>query len=137
MQRISSKDTKPELRERRLLHALGYRYRAHVKELTGKPDIAFARRRKIIFVHGCFWHSHKAEGCPDGSRRRSNTSYCRPELDRNAQRDHESTAVLKARGWQVLTVWACETLTEAPLRCRLVAFLGEPVAETAKRSQQG
>lgn len=135
MQAIRSKDTKPELRVRRLLHALGYRYRVHFKDLTGKPDIAFTRRRKVIFVHGCFWHGHQAEGCPDGSRPRSNTGYWNPKLDRNAQRDHENIAALEAAGWQVLTVWACETLNEAALRGRVVAFLGEPVAETAERNR--
>lgn len=133
MQAIRSKDTKPELRVRRLLHAMGYRFRVHLKDLAGKPDIAFTRRRKVIFVHGCFWHGHQGVGCPDGSRPRSNTGYWNPKLDRNAERDRENTAALEAAGWHVLTVWACETLDEAALRGRLVAFLGDPVAEIAER----
>ena len=137
MQAIRSKDTKPELRVRRILHAMGYRFRVHLKDLAGKPDIAFTRRRKIIFVHGCFWHGHQAEGCPDGSRPRSNTGYWNPKLDRNAQRDRENAAALEGAGWNVLTVWACETLDEAALRDRLVAFLGSPLTEIAEHSRQG
>lgn len=133
MQAIRSKDTKPELRVRRLLHAMGYRFRIHLKELAGKPDIAFTRRRKVIFVHGCFWHGHQAEGCPDGSRPRSNTGYWNPKLDRNADRDRANTAMLKAAGWGVLMVWACETLDENSLRRRLIAFLGTPLSKITER----
>lgn len=133
MQAIRSKDTKPELRVRRLLHALGYRFRVHLKDLAGEPDIAFTRRRKVIFVHGCFWHGHQAEGCPDGSRPRSNTGYWNPKLDRNAERDRAIAGTLEAVGWDVLTVWACETLDEDALGGRLAAFLGKPVADADKR----
>jgi DNA mismatch endonuclease (patch repair protein) len=133
MQAIRSKDTKPELRVRRLLHALGYRFRVHLKELPGKPDIAFTRRRKVIFVHGCFWHGHQAEGCPDGSRPRSNTGYWNPKLDRNAERDRSNAEALIAAGWEVLTVWACETLDDEALRGRLTGFLGDPISQVAER----
>lgn len=136
MQAIRSKDTKPELRVRHLLHRLGYRFRVHLKDLPGKPDIAFTRRRKVIFVHGCFWHGHQAEGCPDGSRPRSNTGYWNPKLDRNAERDRANTATLETAGWDVLTVWACETRDEDALSGRLIAFLGAPVTEVAERGAE-
>ena len=133
MQAIRSKDTKPELRVRRLLHTLGYRFRVHLKDLAGKPDIVFTKRRKVVFVHGCFWHGHQAEGCPDGKRPQSNTGYWDPKLDRNAERDRKNTAALQAAGWDVLTVWACETLDEDALRSRLIEFLGSPVADAPER----
>lgn len=118
---------------RRLLHAMGYRYRVHLQELAGKPDIAFTRRRKVIFVLGCFWHGYQAEGCPDGSRPRSNTGYWNPKLDRNAERDRTNAEALKAAGWDVLTVWACEMVEEDALRGRLAAFLGSPVTDAGER----
>jgi len=132
MQAIRSQDTKPELRVRRLLHSMGYRFRVHLKELAGKPDIVFTRRRKVVFVHGCFWHGHQAEGCLDGSRPRSNTGYWNPKLDRNAERDRANAAALEAAGWDVLTIWACETLDQEALCDRLTAFLGRPLAEVAQ-----
>lgn len=133
MQTIRSKDTKPELRVRRLLHAMGYRFRVHLKDLAGKPDIAFTRRRKVTFVHGCFWHGHQANDCPDGSRPRSNTGYWNPKLDRNAERDRANADAIEAAGWDVLTVWACETLDEDALRGRMAAFLGNSVADAGER----
>lgn len=136
MQAIRSKDTKPELRVRRLLHSIGYRFRVHLNELPGKPDIAFTRRRKVIFIHGCFWHGHQDASCTDGSRPRSNTGYWNAKLDRNAQRDRANADALQASGWNVLTVWACETLDEEVLRGRLVAFLGSPVAQLAHGGAQ-
>lgn len=136
MQAIKSKDTKPELRVRRLLHRLGYRFRIHLKDLPGKPDIALTRRRKVILVHGCFWHGHQADGCIDGDRPKSNTGYWNPKLDRNAERDRANIEALQADGWDVLIIWACETNDEDALRNRLVDFLGKPVAEIAERSSE-
>lgn len=137
MQAIKSKDTKPELRVRRLLHRLGYRFRIHLKNLPGKPDVAFTRRRKAVLIHGCFWHGHQAKGCTDGGRPRSNTGYWNPKLDRNAERDRANIEALQAEGWDVLTIWACETDDENALRGRLVNFLGQPVAKIAERSSEG
>ena len=121
MRRIRSKDTKPELVVRRMLHALGYRYRLHRKDLPGKPDLVFGRRRKAIFVHGCFWHQHDA--CREGRKPSSNSQYWGPKLDRNKQRDMEAYAKLRELGWSIEVVWECEIATLENLSDRLRRFL--------------
>ena len=128
MRRIRSKGMKPELTVRRLVHALGYRYRVHAKELSGKPDLAFTKRRKAIFVHGCFWHQHP--GCREGRPPGSNTSYWRPKLARNVERDDAAFAALAAAGWQTLIIWECE-ISDPSLKQRLCDFLGETVYNCA------
>jgi DNA mismatch endonuclease (patch repair protein) len=125
MARIRSRDTKPEMIVRRLLHAAGYRYRLHRRDLPGNPDLIFARRRKVIFVHGCFWHQHEAEACLDGRKPRSNTGYWDAKLARNVSRDRAAIEQLNAMGWEVLVVWACETKATNELQVRLETFLGE------------
>jgi DNA mismatch endonuclease (patch repair protein) len=120
MSKIRSGDTKPEVLVRQLLHRAGYRYRLHRKDLPGKPDLVFGSRRKLIFVHGCFWHQH---GCLAGRKPRSNTGYWYAKLARNVDRDARNEAQLGAAGWSVLTVWECETKDEARLKERLRAFL--------------
>ena len=105
MQAVKSKDTGPELAVRRIMHKLGYRYRLHKKGLPGRPDLVFARRKKVIFVHGCFWHGHDCRyGRPPESRR----EYWLPKLERNRERDRENKAELESLGWKVLTVWECQ-----------------------------
>jgi DNA mismatch endonuclease (patch repair protein) len=126
MAKIRSGHTKPELIVRRLLHRLGYRYRLHGKQLPGKPDLVFATRRKVIFVHGCFWHQHEATACLDGRKPKSNIDYWHPKLARNVERDARQLAALEADGWQVLTVWECEVREELALAHKLTAFLGLP-----------
>lgn len=121
MKAVKSKDTKPEMTVRRLLHSLGYRYRLHRKDLPGKPDIVFPSRRKAIFVHGCFWHAH---GCKKGRLPRSRLEYWRPKLAQNAERDARKIAELEALGWSVLVVWQCETSDLDPLSEDLRLFLG-------------
>jgi DNA mismatch endonuclease (patch repair protein) len=112
MASIRSKDTRPELLVRSVIHRLGYRFRLHRKDLPGKPDIVFPGRRKIIFVHGCFWHLHN---CANGqARQRTNPSYWKRKREGNAARDSRLEAVLKLLGWQVLVVWEC-TLTDLDL----------------------
>ena len=123
MRRIKSKDMKPELAVRRLVHNLGFRYRLHRKDLPGKPDLVFGPKRKVIFVHGCFWHGHELEGCLDARRPKSNTGYWNPKLTRNKERDAKHIKNLEADGWQVFVVWECETKDEAPLRRELRRFL--------------
>lgn len=108
---------------RRLVHGMGYRYRLHGKTLPGKPDLVFASRRKVIFVHGCFWHQHPKAGCLDGRPPRSNRGYWRPKLARNKERDRLAQAALKKLGWSVCVIWECETKNEARLKRRLIAFL--------------
>ena len=125
MRAVKAKDTTPELRVRRLLHSMGYRFRLHRKDLPGVPDIVFGRRRRVIFVHGCFWHSHK---CRRGSRVPvSNREYWQAKIGGNVQRDAAVIAALKAIGWSVLVVWECETgnANRAELRRTLREFLGE------------
>lgn len=122
MRRIKSKDTKPELLVRRLLWARGYRYRLHCHCLPGKPDIVFFSKKKIIFVHGCFWHMH---GCRFSKVPSSNREYWLNKLTRNQDRDTASIAKLTADGWSILVVWSCETKA-ADLSDRLLAFLGPP-----------
>ncbi len=125
MRRIRSKGMKPELIVRQLAHGLGYRFRLHRADLPGKPDLVFPRHRKIIMVHGCFWHGHSDPDCVDGRRKpKSNLDYWLPKLARNRQRDAEHEAALADLGWAVLTVWECETRSTAYLAERLRAFLG-------------
>jgi DNA mismatch endonuclease (patch repair protein) len=111
MRRIRKTDTKPELIVRRLIHSMGFRYRLHNRKLPGNPDIVFPRHRKVILVHGCFWHRHD---CPDGRKLpRSNPEYWGPKLERNRRRDEVNAARLLDLGWNVLIVWECEVRTAA------------------------
>jgi len=121
MRAVKSRDTTPEMTVRRLIHAMGYRYRLHRKDLPGKPDLAFVSARKVIFVHGCFWHGHK---CKRGDRRpATNKEYWNRKLDRNIARDARNQARLGEIGWRSLIVWECETKDSAQLAKRLAAFL--------------
>ena len=120
MQAVRCKDTEPEWAVRRLLHGLGYRYRLHRKDLPGKPDLVFPSRRKAIFVHGCFWHTH---GCRYGRPPKSRLEYWLPKLKRNMKRDAKKRAELEALRWQVLTVWQCEIKDLDALTAKLCAFL--------------
>lgn len=124
MRRIKSKDMKPELAVRRLVHALGYRFRLHRSGLPGKPDLVFAGRRKAIFVHGCFWHQHAEAGCKLVRKPSSNTSYWGPKLERTIARDKANEAALAAAGWQVLTLWECGLRDADALAEQLKDFLG-------------
>jgi DNA mismatch endonuclease (patch repair protein) len=120
MQAVKSTDTKPEWTVRRLLHAAGYRYRLHAKALPGKPDLVFPSRRRVIFVHGCFWHGHH---CARGDRMpKINAAYWSAKIGRNRVRDRQHLAALRADGWKVLTVWECELRRPSLLR-RLTRFL--------------
>ena len=127
MRQIKSRDTAPELVVRRMVHALGYRYRLHRKDLPGKPDIVLGPRRKIIFVHGCFWHQHGT--CGAGRMPASNTGYWAPKLRRNVERDGITRASLEAMGWEVTVVWECEIANKDKLRRGLSHFLGTSYSE--------
>ena len=121
MRAVKDRNTKPELVVRRLVHQLGYRYRLHRKDLPGKPDLVFPGRRKIIFVHGCFWHAHP---CPRGDRMpKTNRAYWQGKIGRNKARDQKHQAELEARGWDVLVVWECELKDTAALQAKLDGFL--------------
>lgn len=106
MRSIGSKNTKPELAIRHLVHSLGYRYRLHNKKLPGKPDLTFSSKRKVIFVHGCFWHQHK--DCSAGKIPASRIEYWKPKLERNVTRDIDNQRKLAESGWDVLIIWECE-----------------------------
>ncbi|WP_320411989.1 very short patch repair endonuclease [Mesorhizobium sp. Root172] len=121
MRAIRSKNSRPEMAVRRCAHSLGYRYRLHDKRLPGSPDLVFRSRKKVIFVHGCYWHGH---GCKrGGSGAKTNTEYWRPKIARNKERDKISVNKLTADGWNVLTLWECELNDVHALKVRLVDFL--------------
>ncbi|KPP82023.1 MAG: DNA mismatch endonuclease, patch repair protein [Oceanicaulis sp. HLUCCA04] len=123
MAAIRSKGMKPERIVRSLVHGMGYRYRLHRKGLPGKPDLVFGPRRKLIFVHGCFWHQHDDPVCKIARKPRSNLDYWEKKLSRNVARDQRNLAALEAVGWSVLTVWECETKHLDTLKARLHQFL--------------
>lgn len=121
MRRIRKTDTKPELAVRRLVHSMGYRYRLHRRDLPGTPDLVFPRLRKVVFVHGCFWHQHD---CPLGRKQPSaNPDYWLPKLARNVQRDERAHQRLTETGWSVLAVWECQTRDSVSLSSIISAFL--------------
>jgi len=127
MRAVRSENTKAELVVRRILHSLGYRYRLHRKDLPGSPDIVFSSRRKVIFVHGCFWHGHD---CKRGARKpKSNSDYWQNKVTRNRARDASSTDQLRRTGWKCLIVWECELglAKRSGLISRLINFLGPNV----------
>lgn len=121
MSKVRNKDTKPEKIVRSLLHRLGYRYRLHDTKLPGKPDIVLPRHRKIIFVHGCFWHRHGR--CRRLTIPANNADFWRRKFAENKERDRTRLARLRAAGWKVLIVWECETRNAEELRRILCDFL--------------
>ena len=121
MRRVKQRDTAPELIVRKILFAAGYRYRVHRRDLPGSPDVVFPRRRKIIFVNGCFWHGH--ENCSRASLPRTRFLYWKERILKNQERDVRSIAALEKLGWIVATVWECETRDLLFLEERLVRFL--------------
>ena len=106
MAQIRSKDTKPEVAVRSLLHRAGYRFRRTTYGLAGKPDVVLPRWKTAVFVHGCFWHQH--HGCIDCSRPTTNSAYWLPKLARNVTRDRHVRRALRRAGWKVVVVWECE-----------------------------
>lgn len=128
MARISGKDTSPEMTIRRLLHAMGYRYRLHVRGLPGRPDIAFPGRRKVVLVHGCFWHRHPS--CRYAYRPKSRVEFWDRKFTENVERDARNLRALTDRGWEALVIWECEITDLRALRDRLGGFLGPATAET-------
>ncbi len=121
MGRVRNKDTKPEMRVRRLVHSLGYRYRLHYGKLPGRPDLVFPGRKKVIFVHGCYWHRH--EGCARCRWPKSKLDFWVPKLEKNRLRDIENQVKLRELGWNVLVVWECEVDEAAGLPGRIMSFL--------------
>jgi len=126
MSRIRSKDTKPEQIVRRMLHAMGFRFRLHPKHLPGKPDIVLLRHKKVIFVHGCFWHVH---GCRVGGKPpATHETFWQTKFSRNVARDKTAIMQLWQEGWQVLVVWECEVLDPERLYETLAAFMATSIA---------
>jgi DNA mismatch endonuclease (patch repair protein) len=121
MRKVKSKNTGPEKKVRSLVHRLGYRFRIHRNDLPGKPDMVFPCRKKIIFVHGCFWHDHN---CKAGRNKpKSNIDYWNRKIRRNAERDKKNQEALKERKWEVLVIWECEIKDETSLKEKLQEFL--------------
>lgn len=106
MSRIKGKDTKPELLVRKALHAYGFRYRLHVKNLPGKPDIVLPKWKTVIFVHGCFWHQH--EGCKDATIPNARREWWLEKLGKNVTNDEKNKNILENNGWCVIVLWECE-----------------------------
>lgn len=122
MGHVRSKDTGIELQVRRLVHSLGFRYRLHRRDLPGHPDLVFPGRKKVIFVHGCFWHGH--EKCRQYRMPKSRLDFWIPKLEGNKVRDERNQQMLRDMGWQVLVVWECELRDHDALAARVKAFLG-------------
>ncbi len=122
MQAVKSQDTRPEMLVRRALHARGFRYRLHRRALPGKPDLVFPGRKKVIFIHGCFWHGHS---CSRGQRvPKTNTTYWLEKIERNRARDERVRADLARLGWKSFVAWECELRDQDLLMEKLIAFLG-------------
>jgi DNA mismatch endonuclease, patch repair protein len=120
MASVHSFNTTPEMAVRSLLHRMGFRFRVHRKDLPGRPDICLPKYRKVIFVHGCFWHGHT---CVHGSRRPTNNrEYWDTKLDGNIRRDADAVRALRKQGWKTLILWECELKSQ--LEARLGKFLG-------------
>ncbi|MEZ2224545.1 very short patch repair endonuclease [Rhizobium sp. RCC_161_2] len=123
MQSVRQKDTGPEMAIRRALHRLGYRFRIHQKGLPGRPDIVFSARKKVIFVHGCFWHGHD---CNKGRLPKTRNEYWKPKIDANKARDERTINELRIAGWESLVVWQCEMKSVEQVLGNIVTFLGPP-----------
>lgn len=127
MSLIRGTGSAPEMKLRRLVHRMGFRYRLHVKELPGKPDLVFPSRCAIVFMHGCFWHRHK--GCKLARLPKSKLEFWKPKLEANRKRDLHSQRQLKALGWRVLVVWECEMADAERVSAIVSEFLREQEGE--------
>lgn len=122
MSRIHAKGSTPEMKLRRLVHGMGFRYRLHVKDLPGKPDLVFPARCAVIFMHGCFWHRH--EGCKLARLPKSRLDFWKEKLEANRQRDLCHRQQLLESGWRVLVVWECQLADTANVSRIIHEFLG-------------
>ena len=120
---VAAKDTAPELRVRRLLHCMGYRFRLHRRDLPGTPDIVLIGRRKIVEVRGCFWHRHADPACRNAVLPKVRANWWAAKLAGNAARDQRNLTALRDAGWSVLELWECEVKDAAALAARLRSFL--------------
>jgi len=129
MSRVRGKDTKPEKAVRSMLHQMGYRFRLHRRDLPGCPDIVLVRLRKVIFVHGCFWHGHC--GCRRATRPSTHVDFWNRKIEKNIAREALQTQELRTMGWDVLVVWECQTRRPDALKAELARFWGhaEPASQ--------
>ena len=121
MARVRSKNSRPEQFVRKLIFALGYRYRLHARDIPGCPDIVFRSRKKVIFVHGCFWHCHR--NCALARMPKSRLDFWRPKLEGNRERDQKNKRKLARAGWKSLTVWECQLKKVSLLERKIMRFL--------------
>ena len=125
MSKIGPKDSEPELFIRKLIHNLGYRFRLHRKDLPGKPDLVFPKYKKVIFVHGCFWHGHS--GCKKSKLPETNKTFWEEKIDKNIKRDSDNYVGLKNLGWDYLVFWQCQIKKKnfEFLKQKITSFLSE------------
>ena len=121
MARVRSKNMRPELLVRKLVFALGYRYRLHVRDLPGTPDLVFCSQKRVIFVHGCFWHRHA--NCALARMPKSRVDFWTQKLEGNRERDEKNNLALAREGWNILTIWECQQKDTAHLEGRIRRFL--------------
>ncbi|MCC6795305.1 MAG: DNA mismatch endonuclease Vsr [Candidatus Hydrogenedentes bacterium] len=121
MSRVRGRDTNPEMLVRKAIHRMGFRYRLHVSTLPGKPDLVFPSRKKVIFVHGCFWHRHKK--CPNARIPKSRIEFWQEKLEGNSKRDRLNRRKLRGMGWTVLVIWECELAALESMNSRILKFL--------------
>ncbi len=133
MASIRGKNTKPEIAVRRLVWGMGYRYGLHNRRLPGSPDLVLTRHRKILFVHGCFWHSHP--GCKKANPPKTRRDFWIPKLAANVERDHRTESALRELGWDVSVVWQCELRDPEELARKISSFIGIPPRALPKQSQ--
>lgn len=120
---VRSKDTRPEMIVRRLVHALGFRYRLHCSDLPGKPDLVFRSKKKVIFVHGCFWHGHKS--CSKARLPKSRVDFWRSKRENNTRRDARVKRALNRKGWSYMVVWQCQLKEIEEVSERLLSYLND------------
>jgi DNA mismatch endonuclease, patch repair protein len=125
MSLVRGADTKPEILVRRLIHGMGYRYRLHAPDLPGRPDLVFPSRRKVVFVHGCFWHRHPSPRCALARLPKSRLNFWRTKLEGNRVRDGMTEAKLRRLGWKVMVIWECQANSLPRLVHRIQRFLGQ------------
>lgn len=123
MAKVRGKGSKPEMLVRRLVHAMGFRYRLHDRRLPGSPDLVFPKLRKAVFVHGCFWHRHPDIHCKLARMPKTRLDFWRPKLQGNRERDLRHEGQLEALGWQIFVVWECQMRDKEQLENDLRAFL--------------
>jgi len=134
MAKVRGKDTKPEMRVRKALHAAGLRFRLHAKDLPGRPDIVFRSRRIAVFVHGCFWHRHADPSCKLARFPKTRLSFWLNKLEGNRQRDARDLASLTALGWLPIVIWECQTKDRAALSALVNLVRSNPPGQTADDS---